>query len=298
MHPSFLSLFIVAALPIIGSFIVLALAAVGRGVWIIHLSAIFLACCIALAGNHMSKLGHRQTTAFVVVILTLIGLAIPLLGDSSGPERWISVGSLRLYVAPLLLPSFIAACSVFVGENNKHQMIPLAAVLGAALLLALQPDASQVLALLVASAVIVMRCQLGVLRSSVVVFPLVLVTLWAFSLPDPLAPVPHVEEVFALALGHSLFTGVVIIASAIALIVGLWTHSISGPFWLSAVAAYYALLFVCSTAGITPAPLVGYGAGPILGFGLMAGLLRWLEHQNLPNKPKQPTETDFSLVKD
>ena len=108
--------------------------------------------------------------------------------------------------------------------------------------------------------------------------PLVLVTMWAFSLPDPLAPVPHVEEVFALGLGHSLFAGVAVIASAIALIVGLWMQSVSGSFWLSAVAAYYTVLFICSTAGITPAPLVGYGAGPILGFGLMVGLLGWFEH--------------------
>jgi len=289
MYPSHPSLFIVAAPSIVGSFIVLALAAVGRDVWITHLLAIFLACCLALAGSHMSKLGNRQIAAFAIVILTLIGLATPLLGGSSGPERWISVGPLRLYVAPLLLPSFIAACSVFVGKDGKHQMIALAAVLGAALLLALQPDASQVLGLLVASAVVIVQCRLGVFWLGVVVFPFALVTIWAFSLPDPLAPVLYVEEVFALALGHSLFAGVVIIASATALIVGLLIQSISGSFWLSAVAAYYSVLFVCSTAGITPAPLVGYGAGPILGYGLMVGLLGWFEQQNRHNKSMQPT---------
>ena len=278
MQTSPLSLLIVAAPPIVGSFIVLTLAAVGSGVWITHLLAIFLACCLALAGSLTRMLGHRQITAFAVVILTLISLTIPLLGDSSEPERWISVGPLRLYAAPLLLPSFIAACSVFVSKDDKHQMISLAAVLGAALLLALQPDASQVLGLLVASAVVVVQCRLGIFRLSIVVMPLVLITMWAFSLPDPLVPVPHVEEVFALGLGHSLFAGVAVIASAIALIVGLWIQSVSGAFWLSAVAAYYTVLFICSTAGITPAPLVGYGAGPILGFGLMVGLLGWFEH--------------------
>ena len=278
MHTSPLSLLIVAAPPIIGSFIVLALAAVGWGVWVTHLLAIFLACCLAWAGSLMRMLGHRQITAFSIAILTLISLALPLLGDSSEPERWISIGPLRLYAAPLLLPSFIAACSVFVRQDGKHQMISLTAVLGAALLLALQPDASQVLGLLVAAAVVVVQCRLSIFRLGIVVVPLVLVTLWAFSLPDPLAPVPHVEEVFALGLGHSLFAGVAVITSAIALIVGLWMQSVSGSFWLSAVAAYYTVLFICSTAGITPAPLVGYGAGPILGFGLMVGLLGWFEH--------------------
>ncbi len=289
MYISFLSLFIVAIPPIAGSFIVLALADVGRGVWVIHLVAIFLACCLALAGHLMSKLGHRQITVYAVVILALIGLAVPLFGGSSEPERWISVGPLRLYASPLLLPCFIAACSVLARKDGKHQIISLAAVLGAALLLVLQPDASQVLGLLVASIVIAVQCRLSLFRLGVVVVPLVLATVWAFSLPDPLVPVPHVEEVFALALSHSLFTGIAVIACAFALIVGLWVQSLSGPFWLSAVSAYYAVLFICSTMGMTPAPLVGYGAGPILGFGLMVGLLGWFEHQDQPGKSMKPT---------
>jgi cell division protein FtsW (lipid II flippase) len=289
MNTSSLSLFIVAAPPIVGSFIVLALAAVGWGVWITHLLAIFLACCLGLAGSHVSKLGNRQNVAFAVVMLTLTGLAISLLGDSTGPERWIPIGPLRLYVAPLLLPSFIAACSVFLEKDGKYQVIPFAAVLVASLLLALQPDASQVLGLLVAAAVVIVRYQLGLLCFGAIVFPLALLALWAFLLPDRLAPVPHVEEVFALAFGHSLFAGIAIITSAIALIVGLLVQSVSGSLWLSAVAAYYIVLFLCSTTGITPAPLVGYGAGPILGYGLVVGLLGWFKHQSGPYKSMQPT---------
>lgn len=277
MHPSYLSLFIVAIPPIVGSFIVLALAAVGRCVWSIHLLAIGLACLLAAACALLGKLGSRQLVAHTIVVLTLIGLAIPLAGDASGPERWISVGPLMLYVAPLLLPSFIAACSVLVGKGDRSQMISYASILGAALLLVVQPDASQVLALLAASLVVVAQYRFGALKSGLVLLPLVFITMWAFSRPDPLQPVPHVEEVFALGLGHSLFAGAAIIASAAALIAGLWFQSLRGPFWLSAVAAYYAVLFVCSTTGITPAPLVGYGAGPILGFGLMVGLLRGLD---------------------
>jgi cell division protein FtsW (lipid II flippase) len=284
MHNSSLSLLIVAAPPIVGSFIVLALATVGWGVWITHLVAIFLACCLALAGSFFRKLDYRQITAFAVIFVTLIALALPLFGDSSEPERWISVGPLRFYVAPLLLPSFIAACSILVGEGGKHQMISCAALFVAALLLVWQPDASQLVGLLIASAVVVVKSRLGVFRLGVVVFPLAFMSMWAFSLPDPLVPVAHVEEVFALALDHSVFAGVAIIGSATALIVGLWIQSVKGSFWLSAVAAYYAVLFACSSVGITPAPLLGYGAGPILGFGLMVGLHGCFEHQKRPNK--------------
>ena len=288
MHISSVSLFTVAAPPIVGSFIVLALADVGWGIWVTHLLAIFLACGLAMSCTLMKKAGHCRFATFAIVILTLIGLAVPLLGESPEPARWMSVGPLMLYAAPLFLPSFIAACSVFASKDDKHQIVSLAVVIGAALILSFQPDASQVLGLLVASVVVVMRLRLGIYKLSLVVVPMVLITIWVFSLPDLLAPVPYVEEVFALGLSHSLFAGIALIVSAIAFVVGLWIKSMKGPLWLSAVAAYYASLFVCSIAGLTPAPLVGYGAGPILGFGLMMGIPRGLEPQILPNKPMQP----------
>lgn len=273
MRRTSLSLLIVAISPILGSFVVLALASVGRGVWTAHLLAISLACSLVFIGNLFSNLSNPKITAFTIIILTLLGLATPILGsDLSGPERWITVGPIMLYIAPVLLPVFIAACSVFVDNGGKHQMITFCAVLVSALLLALQPDASQVLGLTVASAVVIAQRRLEIFRLGVVLLLLAAVTLWAFSLPDPLEPVPHVEGVFALALDHSLLAGAAISASAVALIVGLWIQSFRGPSWLVAVASYYLVLFVCSTIGITPAPLVGYGAGPILGFGLMAGL--------------------------
>ena len=289
MQTSSQPLLIVAIPPILGSLVVLSIADVGMNVWITHLLAISLGCCLVFVGSYLRRLSNRKITAFAIIILTLLGLATSILGgDSSEPERWISVGPVRLYIAPVLLPSFIGACSVYVGEDSKQQMVSFTAVLATGLLLSLQPDASQVLGLTAASAVVVAQHRLGVFRLGAVAFLLGALTLWAFSLPDPLEPVPHVEEVFALALSHSLFAGLAIIASAGAFIVGLWIRSRSGPSWLAAVASYYMVLFVCSTTGITPAPLLGYGAGPILGFGLMTGLLGWLEHQNLPNKSIQP----------
>jgi hypothetical protein len=95
--------------------------------------------------------------------------------------------------------------------------------------------------------------------------------------------VPYVEGVFALAFGHSLLAGLAVSASAIALVLGLIRGSLRGAFWLSAVAAYYAVLFACSMAGLTPAPLIGYGAGPFLGFGLLVAVSRWVEAEMQPD---------------
>ncbi len=112
---------------------------------------------------------------------------------------------------------------------------------------------------------------------------------WALSQPDPLQPVARVEGVFALALGHSLFAGAAVIASAAALVVGLHVNSSGERTWLSVVAAYYAVLFACSVAGLTPAPLIGYGAGPLLGFGLLVASASGLDTKALPNSSSRPT---------
>lgn len=87
MHTSSLPLLIVAIAPIAGSLIVLALAAVGRGVWITHLLAISLGCCLAFVGSQFSYLSKRKIAAFAIITLTLFGLATTLLGgDSTDPS--------------------------------------------------------------------------------------------------------------------------------------------------------------------------------------------------------------------
>ncbi|MBK7771236.1 MAG: hypothetical protein IPI48_12145 [bacterium] len=113
---------------------------------------------------------------------------------------------------------------------------------------------------------------------------------WALSQPDPLQPVAHVEGVFALALGHSLFAGAAVIASAAALVVGRHVNSSGGRTWLSVVAAYYAVLFACSVAGLTAAPLISYGASPWLGFGLMVAAASGLEAKVLPDSASKPRQ--------
>jgi cell division protein FtsW (lipid II flippase) len=282
MNPLCRSLLILAAAPILCSFSVLAFAGLGKTAWLTHGAAIFLAYGLAWVLGKINQTSVPRMAVAGAIIFALIGLAIPLLEESVEPRRWVSIGPLKLYVAPVLLPSLIAACAILAGKKGNFLLIALAVVLLATLLLAFQPDASQVLGLLVAAGVVVMQKRLSVLHISAALLPLVLATVWTFSRPDPLVPLPHVEEVFAFAFAHSILAGVITTISALALILGLWISSQKGPDWLLAVAAYYAVLFACSTLGLTPAPLIGYGAGPVLGFGLMVGLLGMLTPKDSP----------------
>lgn len=276
MNPSLSPLFLIAVLPVVASFAVLVLGAAGRNVWLIHLLVICLACVIAIGGYRLIRLARVPAPAFAIILLTLIGATMPLLRHSPGPSRWVSLGPLNLYLAPLLLPSFLAACAVYVRKRDNCDLVAFVAVCGVSILLAAQPDASQVLGLLAGSTVNFVRYRTDRFRSVITLVTIALATLWAFSQPDILMPVPYVEGVFALAFGHSLLAGLAVSISAITLVLALILGSFRGASWLSAVAAYYTVLFACSLAGLTPAPLIGYGAGPLLGFGLMVAVSRWV----------------------
>jgi hypothetical protein len=266
-----------AAAPLAAGLAVLSFADVGKSIWFMQLLFICIAFLLVVAGQFLDRWIHGFTSAKGIALLALTGIAAPLLTHSSLPHRWVQLGALKLYVAPLLLPSFVAACSVYFRKRGKIGSITFTALIGASILLAIQPDASQVLALFAGSAALFMRYRTDLLRSTITLIIIALVTVWSFTRPDPLAPVPYVEGVFALAFSYSLLAGFAVIGSAVIFIVCLYAYSRRSAFWLAAVAAYYATLFVCSAAGLTPAPLIGYGAGPLLGFGLMAAISGWIE---------------------
>lgn len=288
MHLSHSRLLLIAAPAVAASMAILTFGAVGSSTWIIQVLAICLACALAFGGAKLGRRTNARSPAGLIIVLTPLGIALPLLVDAPGPQRWISLGPINLYIAPALLPSFLVACSVCIARGGRSQYFALTAIVVASVLVAAQPDASQALALLAASAVAVARSPSRSPVSIVALAVAAMATAWAFSQPDPLQPIAHVEGVFALALANSLFAGALVIASAAVLVVGLHVSSSGGRTWLSVVAVYYAVLFARSVAGLTPAPLIGYGAGPLLGFGLMVAAASGLDAKVLTNSSSKP----------
>jgi hypothetical protein len=279
IYSSHQSVAIAALLPLLASFAVLAFGDASQTVWLVHLLAIFLACVLAVLGGLFVRSKAPVKLALAIIVFALLGIAATLLGGQIGPDRWVSVGPLNFYMAPFLLPSFIAACSVCVRKRGMHKVFAFIAVVGVCVLLALQPDASQALALLVGMAMVFLRCGVNAWSLGVMLAVMALITAWAFSRPDPLQPVSYVEDVFRLALAHSSYAGIAVIGCAVAFVALLWMYSFKRASWLAGVASYYAVLFVCSSAGLTPAPMVGFGAGPVLGFGLMLAVMRGMESE-------------------
>ncbi len=261
----------IAAVPaFLGSVIVLMLADVGRTTWIVQLAAVALACAVALAGSRVPTSVSTRSWAASVTVMSLLGIAATLAGQVSGPQRWWHLGPIALYAAPIVMPAFLGAVAILLRNTGNARTVGVAAAIVAGGLFVLQPDASQALALCVGVAIVAGGERVGPRIGVPLVATLAMLTAWAFTRPDPLQPVPHVEGVFALALAHSLVAGLAVIVCAAAFVAGVAWSSQRGPRWLLAVAGYYAVLFACSVAGLTPAPLVGYGAAPRLGFGLLA----------------------------
>jgi cell division protein FtsW (lipid II flippase) len=257
--------------PLAAGFAILGIAGLGTPIRSLHAVSIVLAAVIALVGIPVGRFARGRRTAFAIAALALIGLGATLAEPSSGPQRWVSFGFLGLYMAPLLLPALLVAIAAL-SRDGVGAPAALATIV-AGVLLALQPDAPQLLALCAAVAALVLaqrarQAWAWAWAWAAVAGP-ALATVWAFLRPDPLEPVAHVEGVFALAFAHSLPAGLAVAASALAFVASLVLLARRGPPWLLAVAIYYAVLYACSLAGLTPAPLIGYGAGPVLGYGLL-----------------------------
>jgi hypothetical protein len=124
-------------------------------------------------------------------------------------------------MAPVVLPAFLVAFAVLLGNADRLRWFGLAAAVGVSVLLAIQPDASQALALLAGIALTVAMARTRYVASGLTLDLIAMATAWAFSRPDPLEPVPHVEGVFLLAWAHSFLSGALVIGSAVLLLAGL-----------------------------------------------------------------------------
>jgi cell division protein FtsW (lipid II flippase) len=268
---------VIALPPLSASFVVLWIANVSANIWVMQCAAIVIALALMAAGSRIQRPAAPHRIAAVILVVSALLIAATVLRQTPGPSRWLSVGPLHLYVAPMVLPAALAALGYIVHSPQRHAAFALGGALTVTALLALQPDASQALAFLVAAGMVLLSHSTKVHRAATIVTLTVMagLTIWAFTAPDPMRPVPHVEGVFALAFSFSPATGLIVVAGALAMILLLARAAqyATNAGWLAGVASYYLTLFLCSTAGLTPAPLIGYGAGPIIGFGLMAAVV-------------------------
>jgi cell division protein FtsW (lipid II flippase) len=258
---------------------------------LLSLSAVAMGC--AVAAGHGVALGSwaRNPVAWVVgaaaawgvarrpgvlpafLLAAPVALAATLLNaPQEGVHRWIDAGPLHINAAAVLLPAATVALAVL--AERQWSWLVAAASLG---LLVRQPDASQAAAFGAGMIVVLasLRAPAAVRAGGVAVTVLAVVAAWLR--PDPLQPVPEVEEIIGLAWAWTPLAGVAAVALLAA--TALWPLRMAGPDRPRVRTAALALAACCVVTALAPAfgafpvPLVGMGMSAILGFWLGAGAL-------------------------
>lgn len=265
----------------------LSLAAVATGAAICAASgvpaALWVRNLVAWLVGALAAVAIARTARPGVLLVVLWAAPLALLATFLNPgqlgvHRWAALGPLSVNVAMLVTPAAVVALA---GLASRRRWPWVAALLSLGLLCA-QPDASQATALTTAVILIAaMTVREAAVRWSVIGATVALVAL-AWTRPDPLMPVPEVEDVVGLAFAWSPLAGVaaslLLVATAIAPAISVRsspaTRRTAGGALSLCLVGWAAMPLI----GAFPVPFVGIGLSPILGawlgVGLLAGVLR------------------------
>lgn len=219
-----------------------------------------------VAGLVLSVAIARVPADAALIAPAVLGALALMFGPSSdGVHRWVALGGLSIHATMLAGPCFAVAFQRIGGWSASIAAVAFAAVT------AFQPDFGTALALTCSVAVtLVVRRDLPTLAALACA---ALATAWTAWRGDPLSAVPFVEGVVQrMASEHS---------PAALISLALLALTTAAPALLRegrqagglAFAGYSAGLVGASLIGPFPAPLVGYGAAPTLGYCLALGLL-------------------------
>ncbi len=236
--------------------VVCALSGVAAGVWGRNLAAWVVG---ALAAAALSRWAGERTLR-AILLVTPLGLAAPMLGEGQqGVHRWLELGPLYVNAAMLMLPAFVVALAVVAGDAAGWWIAAMLTLV----VLVVQPDASQATAFAVALWVILPRMRTPSARSrwAIALLALLLAAM-SWTRPDPLAPVPEVEEVVRLAAMLSPLLAAVAILPLVVFaatpVLATRGSSTDGVRWAGRALSVLFLAWSAAPAlGAFPTPLVG-----------------------------------------
>jgi len=275
-------LLLVAALPALVGSILLLLAQAAPTLAVQQATVAFISAAAMLAATRYTPSSTaRQRTPWL-----LLGLAasiyLPLFDDAvASPHRWIVLQSFRLYVAPVVLPFFLLSWHGLREGEKATSALSTGAAVAIALGLLLQPDAAQLTAFAFAAVPLLAYSAKTRTHKLAALVVLIIAAAASWWLPDPLVPVPYVEGVFELAGASSGWALVLaVIATALPVVALVWLAYSAQSLGILGVAIYYSVLYLLAPAQVTPVPLLGFGAGPVLGYFLMASQVSRVKKRN------------------
>lgn len=207
----------------------------------------------------------RQTAGILFLAVALVALlfAVALAGTPvDGVRRWFSLGPVSIHAGYLLLPLLAAIVS------RLEAVRAVALLLLAMLASLLQPDRAITMALAAALAALAMTRRDRAAYAGLALG--IAGGVASLGVADPLAPVRWVEGVQQEAWRVAPAAGAILALATLAPLLMLRRHGqASLP-----LAAFMTAAGLMAFAGPYPSILLGYGAAPILGFGLALAALR------------------------
>ncbi len=235
---------------------------------------------VALLGRR--SWNHPDRLAPVLAAGALALLAATFLFPSlEGVHRWIALGPVRLNASTVTLPWILLALRMLLSQAQPSLALGLVAM--TQLLHISQPDAGQATAFSAGVLVLFITTRSipkgwSVAGSAIAVIG----TALAWGRADPLGPVPHVERILHLAAGQ----GVPWLLAALVALGGLFLPMVHNVAWLRStrseaaamalsLGAYFGGALAATELGNFPVPVLGAGAGHVLGWYSALGILRY-----------------------
>ncbi len=205
--------------------------------------------------------------------LTLIAVACMSLTfifeGIEGVNRWLKIGPMLINISSIIIPLLLYNYFKFEQSNLYKAFIP---IIFASVILVFQPDAGQSLALIFG--MLPFLPTITKTRKAIVfwVFMLFSSTIVWFQ-PDPLMPVEHVENIFALISRSQYFGEVLVVISVMSIFAPIvFIGNLTSKLTLSIVFYFFGGL-VATLFGHFPVHIIGAGISPVLGIFLAISLI-------------------------
>lgn len=235
-------------------------------IWIQNIASLVIGggiSYIILSNDIKIKKSFSPYRITIVSIVLLISTFIS--SNVEGVHRWISIGGISLNIAMIVIPMTIIALERVL--EIKGFITYSIITIGIAILITMQPDASQLTGFAIPMIIIMLcKCSKSIGRNIIIGLLFILIILsWMFL--DSLQPVDYVEKILGLVttMGYGW-----LVLGDISLLLLTIPFIFFPPrnYRLQSlcVGLYYIIILISTIFGNFPVPLMGYGASPIIGY--------------------------------
>lgn len=186
-----------------------------------------------------------------------------------GVFRWLKIGPILINISSIIIPLLLYNYFKFEQSDLYKAFTP---IIIASLILVFQPDAGQSLALIFG--MLPFLPTIIKTRKAIIFWVIMLFSsTFVWFQPDPLMPVQHVEDIFALISRSQSFGEVLVVISVISIFFPIvFIGNLTSKLTLSIVLYLFGGL-VATLFGHFPVHIIGAGISPVLGIFLAISLI-------------------------